>query len=176
MNKFQNHISNIESVLVSLSETISGDFNSPTSLGSDREWVIKYFLKGHLPQNVLILEGEIFDIFSANQSTQSMQQDIIIYRDDLPLCTFGSAGHKYVPCEGVLCTIEVKSKLTKSHFKKALVNVAKNKSLKKHVRVMKGLSLPNKERIYTYIFCFNGPKKETLVKWSKEYEVEKGIL
>lgn len=175
MNKFQRHISNIESLLVRLSETIGEDFNSPTSLGNAREWIIKYFLQDHLPKNVRILEGEIFDIFSEDRSTQSKQQDIIIYRGDLPLCAFGSADHKFVPCEGVLCTIEVKSKLTKQHFKKALANLAKNRSFKKNVQVMEGLRLPSKERIYTYIFCFKGPRKETLQKWSNEYERENGI-
>lgn len=175
MNKFKRHISNIESLLVSLSKTVGDDFKSPTSLGNAREWIIKYFLRDHLPQNVRILEGEIFDIFSEDQPTQSKQQDIIIYRDDMPLCAFGSADHKFVPCEGVLCTIEVKSNLTKNHFMKALGNLERNKLLRKHLSVMKGLSLPNKEKIYTYLFCFKGPKKETLERWMSEYKKEEGI-
>jgi len=175
MNSFQKHIANIESLLVRLSETIGNDFDSPTSLGNAREWIIKFFLRDHLPQNVHIIEGEIFDIFSEDRESQSKQQDIIIYRNDMPLCGFGSADHKYVPCEGVHCAIEVKSKLTKTHFKKALDNLTKTKSLKKHLQVMEGLRLPNKDRIYTYIFCYKGPRKETLQKWSDEYEKEKGI-
>lgn len=94
-----------------------------TILGDARESFIRDILEQFLPSSISIGSGQIID----QHGRRSKQVDIIIYRREFPILkTFGAADVYLI--EGVIATIEVKSKLDKDNLIKALEN---SKSVKK---------------------------------------------
>ena len=94
-------------------------------LGDAREFVIREILTRFLPSSVLIGTGIIVD----SNGKPSNQIDIILYRQNFPI--FRSLGSQDTfLLEGVLATIEVKSKLDEKALKEALENYKSVKRLK----------------------------------------------
>ena len=106
---------------------------SPPDVGALRESFIQRFLKNILPSTVEICPGVLFDA----ENKKSNQQDIIIYRRDMPKLSFGE-GPQFLFVEGALATIEVKSMINENEFKRAMSNIQSVKSLK--INRKKGMS------------------------------------
>ncbi|WP_311272116.1 MULTISPECIES: DUF6602 domain-containing protein [unclassified Rhizobium] len=77
-----------------------------SSLGSIREQLITDFLVDHLPSVSRIVSGQVFDA----QDQRSTQQDVIITLSNVPRLPFAS-GVDLVFAEGVIATLEIKSRL-----------------------------------------------------------------
>ncbi|KAB7700808.1 hypothetical protein GBN26_09395 [Plesiomonas shigelloides] len=88
-----------------------------TVLGDAREGFIRDILERFLPTNVVVGSGQIVDC----NGSISKQIDLIIYRSDFPILrTLGSSDIYLI--EGVISTVEIKSKLNKESLFEALEN------------------------------------------------------
>lgn len=163
----KSHLNAIESVLLSQSKAASSA-GHPNLRGGPREWFIKEFLSSHLPGTLEVGQGEVIDCESQPRPPQGQyrpQVDIVLYKRDLPKI-FLAKDHSAFFAEGVLATIEVKSKLTKKDVKRACEVSLTNKSLKRN--------MPHKAigsgwwpaGIVSYVVSFDGPKRiGTVVDW-----------
>ena len=100
------------------------DFIDDSHWQTDGEWkesVLRSILSRNIPENIKIGRGFII---SADGS--STQIDVLVYRNDSPVF-FRDADLVFIPPEGVLAVIEVKSNITKSSLKDALLKL-------KHIR------------------------------------------
>ena len=113
--------------------------------GDARESFIRDVLKRFLPNNISVGSGQVIDACGGI----SKQIDLIIYRNDFPtLRTFGSADVYLI--EGVIATVEVKSKLDSDSLVQALDNGKSVRNLKPSVL---GMSLDAySEQIYQRSF------------------------
>lgn len=102
-----------------------GKLIHPGEFGVYREQIIRDFLSPFLPSRLSIGSGFIITA----ENNISTQCDIIIYdREHTPLIENGE--QRFFPIESVVGVIEVKSKLTKSTFKEALIKLSSIKSLR----------------------------------------------
>lgn len=99
----------------------------PGEYGKYREESCKDILKLLLNPNYSISDGFIF----TSNNIISTQCDIVIYNSSLSPLITNDIAHMF-PVEEVRTIIEIKSNLTKSDFKTALIKLSKNKSLYKH--------------------------------------------
>ena len=92
----------------------------PGELGSDREEVIRRFLRAYLPKRFNVSDGFVFD----STGNVSQQLDIVI-SNSLICPRFETAGgKKFFPCESVVAVGQAKSSLTTgSQFQKALEQI-----------------------------------------------------
>lgn len=125
-------ISKFEQDYINLSRQIfvdkEGKLIHPGEFGTYREKIIGEFLAPFLPSRLAVGSG--FIITSNNNI--STQCDIIIYdKDHTPVIESGE--QRFFPVECVVGVIEVKSKLTKSLLKKALLKLSKVKSLRNDI-------------------------------------------
>lgn len=97
-----------------LSSTIS---DHGTIIGDARESFIRNVLCQLLPETVHVGTGQVVD----HLGTASKQIDVVLYRKDFPILRTLGQSNVYL-VEGVLATIEVKSKLTKAKLWDALQN------------------------------------------------------
>lgn len=105
-----------------------GDLIHPGEFGMYREKIVSELIKPLLPSKLGIGTG--FIITSKNHI--STQCDIIIYdKENTPIIENGE--QRFFPVESVVGVIEVKSKLTKSDFKEALVKLTKIKALREDI-------------------------------------------
>lgn len=110
----QSHLNAVEQVLLKKSE-LARNPGHPVLRGSPREWFIKEFLESHLPSTLEIGQGEIVNACSEPHPPRGHyrnQVDIVIYRRDLPKITFSPSDAAFL-IEGVVATLEIKSKLDK---------------------------------------------------------------
>lgn len=99
----------------------------PGEYGMYRERTLKTLLELFVPKDLKIGDGFII----TSNDKRSTQCDIVIYdASDLPFLTNGIS--QYFPIESVLAIGEVKSVLTKSQLKEALIKLARNKQLQEH--------------------------------------------
>lgn len=106
----------------------SGSLIHPGEFGIYREKVIKDFLSPFLPSYLAIGSG--FVITSKNRI--STQCDIIIYdKEHTPVIE--NSEQRFFPVECVVGVIEVKSKLTKSTLKEALIKLSAVKDLRNDI-------------------------------------------
>ena len=133
--------------------------DSSPDIGQLREIFIKHLLKNVLPSTVEICSGVLFDA----EDNRSHQQDIIIYRRDMPKLSFGEGQTQFLFAEGALATVEIKSNINESEFKRAMDNVKSVKSLKLN-RKNVGWGRPPKE-IMCYIFGYDSVSLETFGKY-----------
>ncbi len=105
----------------------------PAELGTDREEVIRQFLRAYLPKRFEVSTGFVFD----SAGNASKQLDIVI-SNSLICPRFETAGGKrFFPCESVVAVGQVKSSLTASDdFQKALANLESAKSLDRSAKGM----------------------------------------
>lgn len=105
-----------------------GTLIHPGEFGMYREKIIRELLAPFLPTRLAIGSG--FIITAANNI--STQCDIIIYdREHTPVIENGE--QRFFPVECVVGVIEVKSKLTKSTLKEALIKLAAIKNLRNDI-------------------------------------------
>jgi hypothetical protein len=130
----------------------------PAELGTDREEIIRQFLRAYLPKRFDVSTGFAFD----SAGKVSKQLDIVI-SNSLICPRFETAGGKrFFPCESVVAVGQVKSSLaTSNEFEKALENLESAKSLD---RAAKGMAVDDAsgeemdpvhnhlDQIFTFIF------------------------
>ena len=96
-----------------------------TILGDARENFIRDILQRFLPANIVVGTGQVID----SDDKISKQIDLIIYRNDFPILrTFGSSDVYLI--EGVIATIEIKSKINTKALIEALENCKSVRDLK----------------------------------------------
>jgi len=93
--------------------------------GQIREQILRDFLKEHLPELIHIVSGQIID--SRNNYTK--QQDAVLVLKKSPRLPF-SSGDDLIFMEGVISTIEIKSKLDANTLKSIGENLSSIRSLK----------------------------------------------
>lgn len=125
-------IEQFENDYITLSRQIfvnsEGTLIHPGEFGVYRERIIKEFLSPFLPTRLAIGSG--FIITAKNRI--STQCDIIIYdKEHTPLIE--NSEQRFFPVECVVGVIEVKSKLTKSSLKDALIKLAAIKDLRNDI-------------------------------------------
>ncbi len=133
MLMLMSHINAIEKILVAQG-LAAQDAGHPSLRGWPREWFIRDFLLSHLPSTLEIGHGEIIDEDSSPEpfpGDYRPEVDIVLYRRDLPKITYSRDNTAYL-VEGVLATLEVKSKLTEPELKKACKVCEKHKRLKRN--------------------------------------------
>ena len=128
----ESKIEQFEREYISLSRQIfvneEGNLIHPGEFGIYREKIIGNFIAPFLPSRLGIGTG--FIITSKNRI--STQCDIIIYdKDNTPIIENGE--QRFFPIECVVGVIEVKSKMTKSKLKEALLKLSKIKELKNDI-------------------------------------------
>jgi hypothetical protein len=145
--------------------------------GRAREFFVESVLRRVLPSDVVIGSGEIVD----GQGGRSKQQDLLLYRNNFPVIDSLAGSHVYL-AEGVLATIEVKSKLDEVEMERVTKNVASVLAL--DVSLL-GLSaeadihgavyrlgstehepflVPAEERIWSFVFAFESIAVDTLTR------------
>ena len=166
----RSHLNAIEAVLLAQSNTAS-NAGHPNLRGGPREWFVRDFLSNHLPANLQVGQGEIIDPSSVpgtDLNTYRPQIDIVLNRKDVPVITLSENDSIFL-AEGVMATIEVKSRLKKygkGSLEKACETTVKLKKLERNLSTsgMGGGSWP--EHIVSYIVSFDGPAKiDTVAKW-----------
>jgi hypothetical protein len=166
----RSHLNAIESVLLAQS-TAASNAGHPNIRGGPREWFIRDFLISHLPENLQIGQGEIIDPDSKpnpNPKQYRHQVDIILYRKDLPKISLSQNDHIFL-AEGVMATIEVKSKLKekgKGSLEQTCNATIAHRKLKRNLpaHAMGGGWRP--EHIVPYMIVFDGPAKiSTVAHW-----------
>jgi hypothetical protein len=123
--------SGLEGLLSAAGRRMSADLEEqllshPGELGTDREEVIRAFLRSYLPKRFEVSTGFVFD----SNGGLSGQMDIII-ADTLVCPRFETAGGKRIyPCECVVAVGQVRSSLTtKAKLQEALGNLRSAKAL-----------------------------------------------
>lgn len=136
---------------------------SSPDVGKLREIFVHQILKNMLPSTVEICSGVLFDA----DDKRSNQQDIIIYRRDMPKLSFGE-GPQFLFVEGALATIEVKSRLDEQEFDRAMNNILSVKSLKINRKM--GMSWgPAPEEVKCYVFSYDSVELDTFCEYLARY-------
>jgi hypothetical protein len=131
-------------------------------LGFAREHFVQNVLASFLPKSVIVGSGEIID----GEGRRSSQQDIIVYRAGFPVITSLTPINTFLS-EGVIATIEVKSRLStgEPNLHSAFKNVKTVLSLEKRAEILSGTvqeieKLKEVNRIRTYVIGYSGWKDE----------------
>ncbi len=163
----KSHLNAIESILLSQSQSASSA-GHPNLRGGPREWFIRDFLDAHLPGTLEVGQGEVIDSASPPRPSQGRyrpQVDIVLYKRDLPKISLAK-NHSAFLAEGVVATIEVKSKLTMVGVRRACEVSLENKSLNRNIPVIAMGGGWRPESIISYVVAFDGPKRiRTVVDW-----------
>jgi hypothetical protein len=161
----ESHTNAIEKILLAQSEAAQ-NAGHPNLRGGPREWFIRDFLTNHLPSSLEIGQGEIIDENSKPEPAPTEyrnQVDIVISRRDLPKILYSKDNAAYL-AEGVVATIESKTKLTNKELKKACDASRAHKSLTRSPPLHSFGSAPN--GIVTYVVAFGGPANiGTVANW-----------
>ena len=138
-----------------------------STTGSNREDLIKNFLKDLLPKYFQYGSGIIID----NEGNKSKQQDIIIYS---PFISIFSAKSSIYPLDSVSGVIEVKSNLNKSELKDTMKKIALLKKMKYSI-------IPQKHHgswrddVQCNIFAYEGSSPKTMIKNILEIQKEENF-
>jgi len=159
--KLQKHLESIISILSAYYDS-SKTMESPTDIGGLREKFVEQFLKFHLPTIHEIQSGEIMD----SSGRTSKQQDIIIYRRDMPKLAV-SDRPTLLFAEGVKATVEVKSNLNWVEFQNAFENVCSVKSLQPKINPI--ATGEKAGYIFSYVFAYEAPKDEVLIEYYNRF-------
>lgn len=100
-------------------------------VGNERELIAKEFLAKHLPDLAIVTQGIIIDQnnvdFSRFNQSNTPQIDLLIYISHCPKLTFYGGSNIYLS-EGVASVLEVKTKLNKAEYSKAIKHCRKVKN------------------------------------------------
>jgi len=125
-----------DSLLASAAERMKADLGErltthPGELGTDREEIVRSFLRAYLPKRFEVSTGFVFDVNGA----VSKQIDVVI-ADSLVCARFETVGGtRYYPCESVVAVGQIKSSLTsKKKLHDALANLESVKFLDRAAR------------------------------------------
>jgi hypothetical protein len=166
------HFDAIENQLIATSR-IPANAGHTLHRGTPRESFIKKFLEGHISARASIGTGEIIDAASAPQQSRN-QIDIVVYRNDYPRIYLGGGINAFL-AESVICTIEVKSRLTKRELEKAIFSGRNVKLLQRKIKwaMSSGYNAPG---ILRYVVAYDGPvHMRTVHQWIKKIEENYGL-
>lgn len=180
------YLNAIEKVLLAKSDAAS-NAGHPNLRGGPREWFVEEFLANHLPSLWEIGQGEIISgdsLPKPSSDNYRNQNDLVVYRRDFPKIAYSPKDKAYL-IEGVVATLEIKSKLNLSEFEKSCKASQKHKSLISEVQTGLGLRVDDNvwvsSHITSYVVAYDGPKNlSTVVKWlptlSKKLNAEPEFL
>lgn len=124
----------LTNIMLSITKQLQADFNGMSSQikhsgtkGSAREDILIEFLRNHMPKKFGFSKGEI----CSSKGETSKQIDIIIYDQENHPVFYDVGNQVIVPSESVLCTIEVKSILTKKKIMESVENIKSVKNMDK---------------------------------------------
>jgi hypothetical protein len=168
------HLNAIEQVLIARSK-LAANAGHPNLRGGPREWFVKEFLESHLPSAYEIGQGEIINADSRPHLTPRdyrNQVDLVIYRRNFPKISYSLNDTAFL-IEGVVATLETKSKLTKDELRKACEASKRHKSLSPESAMGLGLRAGDQawipSHIVSYTVAFDGPTNiATIGKWLPE--------
>lgn len=147
-------------------------FEHGTNRGQIREAFIREFLASNTSDLTGIGTGEIICPESSPGRLRN-QIDVVIYNNRYPKISLDTGIDLFFG-ETVSSTIEVKSKLTKIHVKKA-AKVAKRvkENVKMEPQKFNPTGMVNTPRPYSFIFAYDGPSRiETVLSWMKDVSSE----
>lgn len=168
----------------------SGHYAHPSGVGDERELALVEALQGLFPSRFGMTRGKIVD---AN-GTLSKELDLIVFENSEVFTAMTVAGRRVIPVESVYGVVEVKSKLDKANYKKALAELASIDCLKRYYiptggrndiargyrrRLKDGLvpheTLPNLGRIWSIIVAFESVQLKTISGYMKHLGVPSGL-
>lgn len=169
MTLLEEHFARVQDVLLSQFD-VAKSLAAKVDIGEARQVFIDQCLKDYLPAKALVGSGEIVD----SQDSRSGQIDVIVYRDDTPKLSV--ADRDVFLCEGVYCTVEVKSTIDKERLYEAMESVRRVKALEKSGAGGAYIgTTPPPNRIRSYVFAYSGIDMNTLRNHVAEYIKAKGI-
>lgn len=128
----------------------------PGETGTDREEIIRHFLRKYLPKRFDISTGFVFD----SKGQVSKQMDIIIADSDTSPIFESSGKKRFYPCESVVAIGQIKSSLTsEAKLINALENLESAKKLDRSANgrsteSVTGVPLDNTNNYLHQIFSF----------------------
>ncbi len=131
------------------------------TLGSIREQIIKDFLTAHLPELIAVRAGQIVD----SEDNFSQQQDVVLTLKSVPRLPFAS-GIDLIFQEGVVATIEVKTRLDTEALKGIATNIKSVRELKANIGSSAQMGMNHRwpqHQILTAIVCYEGMDFEALI-------------
>ncbi len=131
------------------------------TLGSIREQIIKDFLTAHLPELIAVRAGQIVD----SEDNYSQQQDVVLTLKSVPRLPFAS-GIDLIFQEGVVATIEVKTRLDTEALKGIATNIKSVRELKANIGSSAQMGMNHRwpqHQILTAIVCYEGMDFEALI-------------
>ena len=142
-------------------------FDHGTNRGQIREAFIREFLSQNTSPMTGIGTGEIIHA-GTNASDQRNQIDVVIHNNRYPKISLATGVDLFLG-ETVSSFIEIKSKLEKSHVRKAAKTV---KSIKEKLtwapQKLNPTGLVKNPRPYSFIFAYDGPSQiKTILNWMK---------
>ena len=124
------------------------------SAGAAREALIREFLTAHMPEMTSAVSGLLMDASGG----RSKQQDIVFLLKTYPRLPF-SSGFDLIYVEGVVATIEIKTRTNADSWKTISDNIASVRSLRPngHVIVKIGDLLWDHSQVFTSVVTYDGP-------------------
>ena len=148
----------VQALLAASFDVSSKTTDHGSTLDSARESFVIEVLRRFLPGNVHVGRGQAV----GRNKRLSDQLDVVIYRQDMPLLPSGADSNLYFS-EGVIATMEVKSRLNGSELKKACKNCLSVKRLHVNSRGLESHRL-SREIPATYVLGYRGVSAATCVK------------
>ncbi len=182
--KIKNWLDQFDKIMYLQAES-AGLLEHKVTIGQIREFIIQDVLSKFLPSSVTVGSGKIL---SSKEDKYSNQIDIIIFDNRFPRFSITGSNHNAIyPIEGVIATMEIKTKLTTKTLKSALDNCfsviklpIQIKNLNKHIEEYKtqhqcddreaAQNLMIELAPHTYIFSFKKSiLKDSFLKTIKEW-------
>ncbi len=116
-------------------------FKHKTLRGGEREQGVRQFLNDQLPSRLKVITGEAIDRFGNTSS----QLDVMVY-DSALNSPFAGESSGLLPAEALLAIVEVKTKLTRSEWKKISSSIEKFRALRPYKKTF-GLSKAGRQGI-----------------------------
>lgn len=156
------HLNTIEKVLHEQGR-IASIAGHPDLIGSSREWFVRNFLVDHLPENVKVGQGEIINARSKPKAKRN-QTDVVLYKREFPKISYSENNHAFMR-ESVVATIEIKSTINITEFRKAC-NASKNHKNRQFVQE------PDPKRPYQPIGVVESPTLHPLATYVVAYDTK----
>jgi len=162
------HLNTIEKVLREQGR-IASIAGHPDLIGSSREWFVRNFLIDHLPETIKVGQGEIINASSQPKAKRN-QIDVVLYRREFPQIRYSENNHAFLR-ESVVATIEIKSTINITEFRKAC-KASKNHKNRQFIQepdpkrpyqpigIVENLKLPS---LSTYVVAYNVSNSFTTV-------------
>jgi hypothetical protein len=172
----ETHMAAVEATLLQTAQ-IPANAGHPLHKGTPREAFIRQFLEDHLSEDLAIGQGEIISATSQPGEVRN-QFDIVLYKRHFPKITFGGGVNAFL-AESVVCTIEVKSTLTKEQLRNAVKAARNIKALNRHLglnRYSSVIRVTSRPSLLCYVVAYDGPARmETTREWLLALCREEGI-